>query len=339
MNNPGLTQNITGDPYEDSAEYTNDSRYLLFSVLFAGLIGMEGYRAGVKEGKKGRIPIHPIHRNFHFTTTLPNGLTYIGNGGSNLDLIVLELGYYEPHTIQVLQESARWLASRGYSNTHLDIGANVGLHILAMAPLVNTAIAVEPYQVVLSTFHEHIALKKLTNVEVLEVGFSNKKDRLKFVAPPDKDIGIGTFSKDVYDNNPLFRARHHKTLETSEMYFDVVPGDTLLKDQPVDILKVDIEGYERFALEGLKEVLSRNKPVVVMELNQNSDGGFVSNEQLKSTLPGYSFYKITDDSNTPCLSPFSFNPDFKGQTQLLGVTESYSDLATRLLSIKCDELK
>jgi FkbM family methyltransferase len=310
-----------------------------FTVLFAGLIGIEGYQAGVKKGKKGRIPIHPIHKNFHFTTTLPNGLTYIGNGGSNLDLIVLELGYYEPHTIQVLQESARWLASLGHSNTYLDVGANVGLHILAMAPLVNKAIAVEPYPVVLTTLQQHIALNRLTNVEVLEVGFSNKKDKLKFVAPPDKDIGIGTFSKDVYENNPFFRDHHHKTLATSEMYFDVVQGDSLLKDQPVDILKVDIEGYERFALEGLKEVLHKNKPVVVMELNQNSDGGFVTNDQLESTLPGYKFYKITDDSDSPCLSPFKFDPNYKGQTQLFGLTESYSDLATRLLSSKCDELK
>lgn len=311
----------------------------IFSLLFAGIIGMEGYRKGVKDGKEGRIPIHPVHKNFNFTTTLPNGLTYIGNGGSNLDLIVLELGYYEPQTIQVLQESARWLSSQGHSNTYLDIGANVGLHILAMAPLVNKAIAVEPYPVVLSTLHQHMAVNKLTNVEVLEVGFSNKKDKLKFVAPPDKDIGIGTFSTDVYDNNPLFRNRHHKTLETSEMYFDVVPGDTVLKDQPVDILKVDIEGYERFALEGLKEVLQKNKPVVVMELNQNNDGGFVSRDQLESTLPGYTFYKITSDSKEPCISSFTFNPDFKGQTQIFAVTASNGDLATRLMSTRCNELQ
>jgi FkbM family methyltransferase len=312
--------------------------FCFFSILFAGLIGVEGYRKGVKYGKEGRIPIHPIHKNFSFSTTLPNGLTYVGNGGSNLDLIVLELGYYEPHTIQVLQESARWLSAKGHSNTYLDIGANVGLHTLAMSPLVNKVIAVEPYPVVLSTLHQHISLNKLTNVEVLELGFGNKNDKLKFVAPPDKDIGIGTFSTDVYDNNPFFKNRHHKTLESSELYFDIVPGDTVLKDQAIDILKVDIEGYERYALEGLKEVLQKNKPVVVMKLNQNRDGGFISSEQLESTLPDYTFYRITDDSHSPCLSTFKFDPNYKGQTQLFGVTEAYRDLSVKLMSTKCDEL-
>lgn len=61
----------------------------------------------------------------------------------------------------------------------------------------------------------------------------------------------------------------------------------------MDIVKVDIEGYEKLAMQGLSEILGKSRPYVLMELNIVNSEGFHSFEELQGVFPQrYSLYEV-----------------------------------------------
>jgi FkbM family methyltransferase len=49
----------------------------------------------------------------------------------------------------------------------------------------------------------------------------------------------------------------------------LVSLDSYFADQHIDFIKIDIEGYEWFALQGASEVINRNKPSLMVEVQSN----------------------------------------------------------------------
>jgi len=70
----------------------------------------------------------------------------------------------------------------------------------------------------------------------------------------------------------------------------IVVGDDYLKKQSinkVDLIKIDIEGFEKPALKGLASTLQQNRPVIVMEISirPSETFTFVSLEELFDHMP------------------------------------------------------
>src|SRR5438270_704967 len=65
-------------------------------------------------------------------------------------------------------------------------------------------------------------------------------------------------------------------------------GDDLFRHeklQRIDILKLDVEGYEKSVLVGLRETLVRDRPIILIELiGDSSKGGFRNEADLRDTL-------------------------------------------------------
>ena len=55
----------------------------------------------------------------------------------------------------------------------------------------------------------------------------------------------------------------------------------------VDVVKIDVEGYEREVLSGLINSIRRDRPIVMMELLRDLPGGlgFTSRKDLESSFP------------------------------------------------------
>jgi FkbM family methyltransferase len=130
----------------------------------------------------------------------------------------------------------------------VDVGANIGYYTLMFAQVVGPAgriIAIEPSPENLPELNLNIERNKLRNVDIIPKAVGNAK----------KGVGLrsGINSGVVRDDMPSFSVEQ-----------DLI--DNLITE-PIDFMKLDIEGYEGFALEGAQRILSEYRPIVFLEVH------------------------------------------------------------------------
>lgn len=206
------------------------------------------------------------------------GLVYEGNSRNLLDKQILCFGAQEKPILFFMRDVAVRLERNDV--VFMDIGANVGQHSLFMSRLVKEVHAFEPYPPVLEKFRRLVAINDIGNIYIHPVGLGNENGQLPFSEPPDSDTGTGSF---LPKGNP----------SNHDVSMPLVIGDEWLEKietTRVDIVKCDIEGYEKPALLGLRHTLEKNRPIIVMELNLGLEESFQGIDDLYATFPhGYEF--------------------------------------------------
>lgn len=195
------------------------------------------------------------------------GLQYQGNTGNLIDSDVLLFGAYEREELLFLQH---WLHDRP-RRVCLDVGANSGHHTLFFATQFQRVHAFEPYAPVLSVLRERVSTNRLNERVVSHpFGLSNDDRLLPFHPPPDANTGTGWFG----DCAP------------TDTHLQVRRGDDVVREhgiRDVDFIKLDVEGHELLAFEGLRHTIARDRPVVWIEWNYPDDPGMV--QRLHAALP------------------------------------------------------
>jgi FkbM family methyltransferase len=159
--------------------------------------------------------------------------------------VVGETGSYEPWVIGAFVASLR----RGA--VVLDVGANIGVFALTASIAVGDdgrVIAVEPIPRNVRSLHAAIAANGVRNITVLPFAASNRED----VAPVSHTESSSTSNlrPDGY----------------SDLYVPTARLDPWLKDlSRIDVIKMDIDGFEPLAIEGLAQALVRSRPILFME--------------------------------------------------------------------------
>lgn len=158
-------------------------------------------------------------------------------------------GIYEPNTLK-------------YLNTHLpqngcfiDVGANIGLISIPLAKLRPDvsiyAIEADPH--IFSYLNQNIQLNQLDNIKALNCPIHAESGlELPFFAPKDK-MGCGSFT-------PLFT--QEATMLVTKTLDKIVEEEQIPK---VDLIKMDIEGYEYYAIKGAQGLLKRDTPLILFE--------------------------------------------------------------------------
>lgn len=73
-------------------------------------------------------------------------------------------------------------------------------------------------------------------------------------------------------------------------------GDGIIGNQKVDFIKIDVEGYESFVIEGLMGTINRHKPKIIFEYDKHyhkKTGRLEDYIFLMLAKLGYDFYYIT----------------------------------------------
>ena len=207
-----------------------------------------------------------FEKSFDYTTDF-YGFKYSGNTRNQVDAFVLYYGAWEKPKLTFLRD----VMTTVYSNqgVFLDVGANTGQHSLFMSRHARQVHAFEPYEPVLQRLRTHLETNHLSNVVVHPVGLGDKNAKLPFFSPPETNLGTGSFI-------PGFNQ-----LNKSYAELEIVVGDEALKKAGVGsvaLIKMDIEGFEKPALQGLRQTLTANRPVVLFELTIDpaNDVGFKS---------------------------------------------------------------
>ncbi len=230
-----------------------------------------------------RLLVHPERTPDHVFSVPFFGRRYTGNFANLIDWTVYFLGAYEPSVLAFLDAVCRGAASP--CPIYLDVGANVGHHVLFMAGRARVH-AFEPYEPLADQINRKIADNALTGVTVHTIALGDRDESRSYYAPTGHNLGTGTFLTEVGDRMQRDAGPHV-----------VVRGDTYLATHriaPVALVKIDVEGFEPYVLKGLRETLIRDRPVVQMEWSQTTAREFAAMERrLPDLLPErYAFRQI-----------------------------------------------
>jgi FkbM family methyltransferase len=138
----------------------------------------------------------------------------------------------------------------------VDVGANRGMFALYAAKRAGSrgrVICFEPNPTCIATLSHAIRTNRISNIEVRNVGLSDKADILNLMVPIG-DTGMGTFASFGPD------------VDEVAVQCTVQVGDDALRDIAPNFIKIDVEGFEPKVIRGLKETIRRNQPIIYMEM-------------------------------------------------------------------------
>lgn len=165
----------------------------------------------------------------------------------------------------------------------LDIGANVGHYTMRMAELVGRSgrvIALEPVPNTFALLAANARLFAHANVSLLNVAAS---DRVAVVG-----IDLPRFSEGLAN---YYQAR--LTADPADLAVLTLPVDALALPVIVRLVKIDVEGHELPVLQGMRRLLERDHPVLIVETGAQNTVDFL-------TGLGYVTERLPGSSNLLC---------------------------------------
>lgn len=180
----------------------------------------------------------------------------------------------------------------------LIVGAHVGTLAIPISKLCMDVVAIEANPSTCDLLIINIALNSASNCQAINIAASNKNENIDFLISRANSGGSKRVPKTkkfmYYYDNP------------EKISVKAVSLDTYLEKKDFDIIVMDIEGSEYFALQGMQEILSKCKLLVVEFVPhhlRNISG--VTVEQFLSVIPSH-FNRLTIPSKKRSLGISEF---------------------------------
>jgi FkbM family methyltransferase len=142
------------------------------------------------------------------------------------------------------------------------------------------AFEADPYYALAT--HHALRIIRMKGVQLFKFGLSDKEEKVPLRVSDTANqrvSGLGYIDKNAKKDDVDVTLVHLKTL------------DSLIPEYPellrTSFLKCDVEGYELFVLKGSQQVLSKARPVVVLEIGHYEKHGYSAREM-------YDFFKERD---------------------------------------------
>jgi FkbM family methyltransferase len=170
--------------------------------------------------------------------------------GDWVDRHIYALGDYESTTSQLFRALLR------PGQTVLDVGANIGYFTLLAARCVGPAgrvLAFEPVPAIRARLIRNVNMNGAGCVDVRAEALADKEGTERLFVGPREHSGISAL-------RPLSSSSGCETVHVMRL------DDMLRPDQPVNLVKIDVEGAESRVLRGMDRILDRWRPDLVVEV-------------------------------------------------------------------------
>ncbi len=219
------------------------------------------------------------------------GKKYNGNLNCYIDWSAYFYGAYEKGNLFLYRDIVSSIAAPVF----LDIGANIGHHSLFMSTCCMQVHSFEPYIGVSYKLEQKILSNKIQNITIHPVGLGDKNEELPYYAPLGNNTGTGSFISSHNSNNQEYGV------------LKIVNADEYISNlhlTKIDLIKIDVEGYEKNVLAGLQHIIEKYRPNLIMEFSHTTKDSFSDFDDLLAFFPkNYRVKRIV--KNTPRL--FLFN--------------------------------
>lgn len=165
-----------------------------------------------------------------------------------VDMQIFKDGIYEKDVVDDI------FTELSQEKTLVDIGANIGQHSLILSHYCKHIYAFEPIPSVFNQFNESIKKNNFKNITPFNLGISDKKESKSF-----------NFVKNHAGTSSFVQRNQNDVTETIEVKTDTL--NNVLPNIKIDVIKIDVEGYEAIVILGNKDFIIKNKPIVFLEFS------------------------------------------------------------------------
>lgn len=142
----------------------------------------------------------------------------------------------------------------------IDVGANIGYYSLLAAQRLGPdgrIFAVEASPKTLIRLRENIAANKLSNITVIPFAAGETDGECEIFTPDEHTHGVASLRNQNYGSTQIDKVKIRRL-------------DQFLINLPrVDLVKIDIEGAELGALKGMRDIIVRHQPAILVEIVPN----------------------------------------------------------------------
>lgn len=211
-----------------------------------------GYLYQVVDRWGGTCATRPV------STRLPGGSSIICNLTDHVQRQIFFFGAYEP-----IDSYLFWLLLEP-EMVVVDGGANVGQYSLLAAAKVGARGGVHAFEPIPETFvclKKNLTANSLANVTANNLALWNSEETVHLGMPDDMVDNLGSYTVGAADSSS-------GSIEASAVSLDTYAATHALRR--LDVIKLDIEGAETFALRGARTVLEEFRPTILMEVNRQA---------------------------------------------------------------------
>lgn len=212
-----------------------------------------------------------------------------------IDLAIYIFGYFEYETVRAYR---RLLKPGG---TVIDIGANIGAHTLHLARCISPAgkvIAFEPTAYAYNKLQQNIALNPLLAGLI-------QAEQIMLVDSEDTQVKPQLYSSwQIHDTVASTHPKHGGRLMDTTGARNTTLDRYVAEHKPgtISLIKMDVDGHECQVLRGARELLLRDKPILLMEIMPYGleEAGSSLDELLEILRShGYSLYDLDGGTALP----------------------------------------
>jgi FkbM family methyltransferase len=152
----------------------------------------------------------------------------------------------------------------------LDIGANIGVMTIHLSLTHPDSIiySFEPIPQNCKTLERVIGYYKIKNVRIEKSALGNTSGEIEMVMPVQNSVKFQGLSHVVHDSITEFNegTKYKTPITTLDTFF----RENII-EKPVLAIKLDVENFEYFVLEGGRETISHYRPIIYTELWENEN--------------------------------------------------------------------
>lgn len=143
-----------------------------------------------------------------------------------------------------------------------DVGANVGVYSICASHLVGPTghvYSVEANPVCVYLLNSNLANSGNNNFSIIPIALSDAPGSFRF------KINYGNSNLGLTEQSALFEHKMGHEIHVSSLDFDSMASSLNLR--PPDVIKIDIEGAEEYAIRGMHRSLVEHQPVLLLEIH------------------------------------------------------------------------
>ena len=183
-----------------------------------------------------------------------NHFRYLIKRNVSLNSQILKIKFFFEYGIE---DEAKFIHENYNFNNTVDIGSNSGHFTNILSKISNNVYSFEPIDYLYRAQKKNFKKK---NIKVFNCALGNKTCKKVFYIAKNNDP------------ESSFLVKHKNS---KKKIIKVFTGDSIIKRNQIDFIKIDVEGFELNVLNGLKKTIDRNRSLLLVEIEKRHNPDFI----------------------------------------------------------------